>query len=116
MRAHKTSDGRYRVTWKQALRISNFTRVEDPETGERLQPNRKALGLLGAFGGVAASTTIMLAFLAWWFALSQEHGGVVAGLAVLFLASLYVGTAVAVSQIVTFTKHPEDQEEARQAS
>jgi hypothetical protein len=109
MHAYKAPDGTYQVTWKQAFRLSHFTRVVDPETGEPLQPDRMTLGLLGALGGVATSTTIAAGFLTWWIVLSESHGGVVAAITLLFLASIYAGLAAAVSQLVTFTKEADAQ-------
>lgn len=58
----------------------------------------------------------MLGLLMWWIVLSQDHGGVVAALTVFFLASIYVGLAIATSQLVTFTKGPEDKTEASDSS
>jgi len=113
MRAYKSPDGKYRVTWKQAFRLTNFTRVEEPETGEPLQADSMALSILGAVGGVATSTTIALAFIVWWHVLSFSHGGVVAAVTVVLVASILFATAIIVSNVVTFTRSSETSRNRR---
>lgn len=109
MEAHKTASGDYRVSWKQALRLSNFTTVTDPDTGRPLTADKRTLGILGGFSGGAIAVTIMMNFLLWLFVFDESYGFLIALVTCVLVLSIYLATAVASSQMVTFTKTDADE-------
>lgn len=104
MEARKRYDGTFHVTWSQALWLSNFTKVHDPDTGEVLRPDRRLMAKLGALAGFGVSTTIVLAFVVWQHFLRYSSGFAVAVSALVAVASIWIGVALVTSEQVTFRK------------
>jgi hypothetical protein len=104
VQAIRSADGKYRVPWPQALRVTNFSRPVAADSGEPLQMDTRIGAILGALAGVATSSTVLLGGFIWLSVFERRHLLPIALVTLLCVVSIGCGVGVAVSRFVTFSR------------